>query len=95
MWTPLEQRFWRKHPQDKIAANGQLDGAIFHALAIVENYPQLKSNELFLKLRMNWRDRKSHRFERKRTTTPFRITIPTSRYFPTRLSPVWRALAQR
>jgi len=37
-------------PADKIAANGQLDGAIGRLLAIVENYPQLKSNENFLRL---------------------------------------------
>jgi LemA protein len=37
-------------PQDKIAANGQLDGALSRLLLIVENYPQLKSNENFLKL---------------------------------------------
>lgn len=37
-------------PQDKIAANGQLDGALSRLLLIVENYPQLKSNEGFLKL---------------------------------------------
>ena len=37
-------------PSDKIAANGQLDGAIGRLLAISENYPQLKSNENFLRL---------------------------------------------
>lgn len=37
-------------PVDKIAANQQLDGAIGRLLAIVENYPQLKSNENFLRL---------------------------------------------
>jgi len=37
-------------PQGKIAANGQLDGAISRLLLIVENYPQLKSNENFLRL---------------------------------------------
>ena len=37
-------------PTDKIAANGQLDGALGRLLLIVENYPQLKSNENFLKL---------------------------------------------
>src|ERR1700693_6349181 len=37
-------------PADKIAANGQLDGAIGRLLLIVENYPQLKSNENFLRL---------------------------------------------
>jgi LemA protein len=39
-----------KTPTDKIAANGQLDGAIGRLLLIVENYPQLKSNENFLRL---------------------------------------------
>ena len=39
-----------KTPTDKIAANGQLDGAIGRLLAISENYPQLKSNENFLRL---------------------------------------------
>lgn len=37
-------------PADKIAANGQLDGAIGRLLLIVENYPQLKSSENFLRL---------------------------------------------
>ena len=37
-------------PQDKIAANGQLDNALSRLLVIVENYPQLKSNENFLRL---------------------------------------------
>src|SRR5277367_3526800 len=37
-------------PSDKIAANGQLDGALSRLLVVVENYPQLKSNENFLRL---------------------------------------------
>jgi LemA protein len=37
-------------PKDKIAANGQLDGALSRLLLIVENYPQLKANEGFLRL---------------------------------------------
>src|SRR6195256_5225958 len=37
-------------PQEKIAANQQLDGALGRLLVIVENYPQLKSNENFLRL---------------------------------------------
>lgn len=37
-------------PSEKIAANGQLDGALGRLLLIVENYPQLKSNENFLRL---------------------------------------------
>jgi len=39
-----------KTPEDKIAANGQLDGALSRLLVIVENYPQLKSNENFMRL---------------------------------------------
>jgi LemA protein len=37
-------------PQDKIAANNRLDGALGRLLLVVENYPQLKSNENFLRL---------------------------------------------
>jgi LemA protein len=37
-------------PAEKIAANGQLDGALGRLLVVVENYPQLKSNENFLRL---------------------------------------------
>src|ERR1700724_609737 len=37
-------------PAEKIAANGQLDSALGRLLVIVENYPQLKSNENFLRL---------------------------------------------
>ena len=37
-------------PVEKIAANGQLDSALGRLLVVVENYPQLKSNENFLRL---------------------------------------------
>jgi LemA protein len=37
-------------PKDKIAANGQVDSALVKVLALTENYPQLKSNESFLRL---------------------------------------------
>jgi LemA protein len=37
-------------PQDKIAANQRLDGALGRLLALAENYPQLRSNENFLRL---------------------------------------------
>jgi len=37
-------------PADKIAANQQLDSALGRLLVVVENYPQLKSNENFLRL---------------------------------------------
>ena len=37
-------------PAEKIAANQQLDSALGRLLVVVENYPQLKSNENFLRL---------------------------------------------
>ena len=37
-------------PQEKIQANSQLDSALSRLLVVVENYPQLKSNENFLRL---------------------------------------------
>jgi len=37
-------------PADKIAANAQVTSALNRLLAVVENYPQLKSNENFLRL---------------------------------------------
>ena len=39
-----------RSPSDRIAANGQLDGALGRLLAIVENYPQLKADQNFLSL---------------------------------------------
>ena len=39
-----------KTPADKIAANGQLDSALGRLMVVVENYPQLRSNENFLRL---------------------------------------------
>jgi len=37
-------------PQEKIAANGQLDSALSRLLVVVENYPNLKANENFMRL---------------------------------------------
>jgi LemA protein len=37
-------------PAEKMAANAQLDSALGRLLVVVENYPQLRSNENFLRL---------------------------------------------
>jgi LemA protein len=39
-----------RDPKAKIAANGQLDSAFGRLLALTENYPQLRSNQQFLRL---------------------------------------------
>jgi LemA protein len=39
-----------KTPTDKIAANGQLDSALSRLLVVVENYPNLKSDQNFQRL---------------------------------------------
>jgi len=39
-----------RSPQERIAANSALDSAIGRLLVVVENYPQLRSNENFLRL---------------------------------------------
>jgi LemA protein len=37
-------------PQDRMEANARLDGALARLLVVVENYPNLRSNENFLRL---------------------------------------------
>ncbi len=37
-------------PRQKIAANGQLDGALAKLLVVTENYPQLRSSDQFMRL---------------------------------------------
>ncbi len=38
------------NPQQKIQANGQLDGALGRLLVLTENYPQLRSSDQFMRL---------------------------------------------
>jgi LemA protein len=37
-------------PEQKIAANGQLDGSLAKLLVLTENYPQLRSSDQFMRL---------------------------------------------
>jgi LemA protein len=55
-------------PSAKIAANGKLDSALGRLLLLTENYPQLRSNEQFLRL------------QDELSGTENRITVARKRY---------------
>ena len=79
-----------KTPTDKIAANGQLDGAIGRLLAISENYPQLKSNENFLRLQDELAGTENRiAVERKRYNDSIQAYNTYIRQFPNSLFAGW------
>src|ERR1700732_1592903 len=71
-------------PANKIAANGRLDSAIGRLLVLVENYPQLKSNENFLRLQDELAGTENRiAIERRKYNEVCRITTPTLQLFRT------------
>ena len=79
-----------KTPADKIAANGQLDGALGRLLAISENYPQLKSNENFLRLQDELAGTENRiAVERKRYNDSVQVYNTYIRQFPNSIFASW------
>src|ERR1700723_1503713 len=79
-----------KRPSDKIAANGQLDGALGRLLAVVENYPQLKSNENFLRLQDELAGTENRiAVERKRYNDSIQAYNTFIRQFPNSIFASW------
>jgi LemA protein len=77
-------------PTDKIAANRQLDGAIGRLLVVVENYPQLKSNENFLRLQDELAGTENRiAVERKRYNDTLREYNTYVRQFPNSIYAGW------
>src|SRR5580658_5912192 len=77
-------------PQEKIAANGQLDGALGRLLVITENYPQLKSNENFLRLQDELAGTENRiAVERKRYNDTLRDYNTYVQQFPASLFASW------
>lgn len=79
-----------KTPADKIAANGQLDGALGRLLLVVENYPQLKSNENFLRLQDELAGTENRiAVERKRYNDSLQAYNTYIGKFPSNIFAVW------
>src|ERR1700732_2440243 len=77
-------------PQQKISANQQLDGDLGRLLLIVENYPQLKSNENFLRLQDELAGTENRiAVERKRYNDTLQDYNTFIRLFPNSLFAVW------
>ena len=78
------------NPSDKIAANNQLDGALGRLLALSENYPQLKSNENFLRLQDELAGTENRiAVERKRYNDTLRDYNTYVQQFPASLFASW------
>src|SRR5580700_2850433 len=79
-----------KTPQEKIAANGQLDSALGRLLVVVENYPQLKSNENFLRLQDELAGTENRiAVERKRYNDSVQAYNTFIRQFPNSIFATW------
>lgn len=77
-------------PQGKIAANGQLDGAVGRLLLLTENYPQLRSNENFLRLQDELAGTENRiSVERKRYNDTLQDYNTYVQQFPTSLYAQW------
>ena len=77
-------------PQEKISANQQLDGALGRLLVIAENYPQLKSNENFLRLQDELAGTENRiAVERKRYNDTLQDYNTYVQRFPTSLFASW------
>ena len=84
------------NPQEKIAANQQLDGALGRLLVVVENYPQLKSNENFLRLQDELAGTENRiAVERKRYNDTLQDYNTYIQQFPTNGSTVPRVMGRR
>src|ERR1700685_1193682 len=77
-------------PADKIAANGQLDGALARLLVIVENYPVLKSTENFLRLQDELAGTENRiAVERKRYNDTLQDYNTYVQHFPNNIYAAW------
>src|SRR5246127_4678032 len=77
-------------PSEKIAANNQLDGAIGRLLVLVENYPQLKSNENFMRLQDELAGTENRiSLERKRYNDALQDYNTYIQHFPNNLYAGW------
>jgi LemA protein len=79
-------------PAAKIAANGQLDGALGRLLLLTENYPQLRSSEQFMRLQDELAGpRTASAWPASATTTRCRTTTRSSCSSPTASGRGWPA----